>query len=209
MTNQTPQSDKNVETLVDIVTQHRDLQCRQIDDEAVAQAAEIIRSAHHDAREKVHEVIVEERHGVSRAIAKQRAQIETAKRQNFQDRENRFLDQVWDHLSTELNNRWADRQARQEWLGTAIERALSHLHPGPWTITHPPNWSTAEMDPYLDQIRTFSGAEPAFAPDEDLQVGVRIQANDVTADASPLGLLANRQEISAMLLAELFTEDGS
>lgn len=209
MKNQTPQSDKNVETLLDIVIQHRDLQCRQIDDEAATQAAEIIRSAHQDAREKVHEVIVEERHGASRALTKQRAQIETAKRQNFQDRENNFLDQVWDHLGTALTNRWADEQARHDWIGAAVERALSHLQPGPWTITHPATWSAAEMESYVEQIRAFSGADPAFRADADLLAGVRIQANDVTVDASPLGLLANRQEISAMLLAEMFTEDGS
>jgi hypothetical protein len=209
MTDQTPQSDKNVEALLDIVTQHQNQQCRQIDDEAAIQAAEIIRSAHHDAREKVHQVIVEERHNAQRAIAKQRAQIETENRQNFKDSENHFLDQVWEHLSTALNHRWTDPKARREWLSGTLEHALKHLQPGPWTITHPLDWSAAEIDAYLDQIRVFSGSEPTFAPDADLPAGVRIQANNVTADASPRGLLANHQDISAMLLAELFTEDGS
>lgn len=209
MTDQTPQSDKNVQALLEIVTQHQDQQCCQIDADAATQAAEIIRSAHHDAREKVHEVIIEERQNALRALAKQRAQIETEKRQNLKDSENHFLDQVWDHLNTALNHRWTNPEARREWLSGTLEHALRHLQPGPWTITHPLDWSVAEIDAYLDQIRAFSGSEPTFTPDADLTAGVRIQANNVTADASPQGLLANRQDISAMLLAELFTEDES
>lgn len=209
MTARTPASDNSVDALLAVVIQHRDQHCRQIDDEADVQARDIIKAAHREARKKVHEVIVDERRRGNNAINQQRAKIETAKRKSRQVLENNFLNIVLKLLETELDKRWDTPSARHDWVGATVERALNHLHPGPWSIEHPPGWSIRELDPFLEEIRTFSGAEPAFTASAELRAGLLIQANDAKVDASLAGLLVNRNEISAQLLAELFAENGS
>lgn len=204
-------TDEKVAALLDVVTQHRDAECAAIDRSAAVQSDEIVKTAHRDARTKVSAVIADERRNGKLAIDKQNAQIETAKRQNFQDRENAFLAAAWPELRAELDQRWADVATRKAWIAATIERACAHLNPGAWRIEHPSNWSPDELNALGDRIREFSGSDPAFQVVEDVKVGVRIIANDVMVDATADGLLANRREISALLLAELFSdaEDAS
>lgn len=209
MTERAPTPDSSVDALLAVVIRHRDQNCRQIDDVADAQARDIIKAAHREARKKVHEVIVDERRSRNDAINKQRAKIDTARRQARQEHENNFLNIVWKLLETELDKRWNAPSARHDWVVATVERALNHLHPGPWSIEHPPGWSVRELDPFLDEIRIFSGAVPVFAANAALRAGLLIQANDAKVDASLTGLLANRNEISALLLAELVAESGS
>jgi len=206
MTDHQPPVSENVDAMLDLVRRNCEDQCRAIDAEAKQNARDIIASAHKEARVKVHDVIVEERRNGQRAIDKQRAKIETAKRQNFQDQENAFLHVIWQQLKRELVHRWQDDAARQDWLRCAVDQALGHLHPGGWRIEHPQNWSPVELGPYLDRIKSFSGDEVAFVAVKDFDVGVRIQANGVVVDATLSGVLADQKEIAAVLLAELFLD---
>ena len=204
MTDNRPQANDKVDAMLDMVRRNCDEQCRTIDADAAEQARDIVASAHKEARAKVHDVIVEERRNGQRAIDKQRAKIETAKRQNFQDRENAFLDVIWQQLERELINRWQDDAARQDWLRGAVDQALGHLHPGGWRVEHPQNWLPDELTPYLDRIKAFSGDEVAFVAVKDFDVGVRIQANGVLVDATLSGVLAAQNAIAATMLAEIF-----
>lgn len=206
MTEKQLSESENVDAMLDLVRRNCEDQCRTIDAEAEQHAHEIITSAHTEARAKVHDVIVEERRNGLRAIDKQRAKIETAKRQNFQDQENAFLHVIWQQLNGELVNRWEDDDARQDWLRSAVDQALGHLHPGGWRVEHPQNWSPDELAPFLDRIKAFSGDDVAFVAVKDFDVGVRIQANGVIVDATLSGVLADQKEIAAMLLAELFLD---
>ena len=199
-------NDDKVDAMLDMVKDHCAQQCRIIDDVAQAEAHDIIASAHKDARSKVHDVIVEERRIGQRAIDKQRAKIETAKRQNLQDRENAFLDVAWQQLNIDLGKRWLDDAGRKEWLSGIVDQALAHLHPGAWRIEHPHSWSPNELKSDLDRIKAFSGADPEFVSTPDFDIGVRIQANGVIVDATLSGVLADEKEIAAMLLAELFLD---
>lgn len=202
---QLPESE-NVDAMLDLVRRNCEDQCRTIDAQAQQHARDIIASAHTEARAKVHEVIVEERRNGLRAIDKQRAKIETAKRQNFQDQENAFLHVIWRQLKDELVKRWQDDDARQDWLRSAVDQALGHLHPGGWRVEHPHNWSPDELAAHVDRIKAFSGDEVAFVAVQDFDVGVRIHANGVVVDATLSGVLADEKEIAAMLLAELFLD---
>ena len=201
-----PQADEKVEAMLDMVKRNREEQCRIIDAEAEQQARDIIARAHKDARAKVHEVIVEERRNGLRAIDKQRAKIETAKRQNLQDQETAFLDQVWQQLERELIARWQDTTARQAWIGGAVDQAVAHLHPGTWRIEYPTNGSPDELKPFVERIKAFSGAEPELVAVMNFDTGVCIEANGVRVDATLAGVLADEKEIAALLLAELFAD---
>jgi len=206
MTDNQPQANENVDAMLDMVKRNCEEQCHTIDAQAAEQARDIVARAYKDAREKVHDVINEERRSGQRAIDKQRAKIETAKRQNFQDRENAFLDAVWQQLENELVNRWQDADGRYAWLSGAVDQAVAHLHPGAWRVEHPQSWSVKELDPFVDQIKTFSGDEVAFIPTADFEIGLRIQANGVIVDATLAGVLSDQKEIAALLLAELFLD---
>lgn len=198
--------DAKMDALLETVRRHRDEQCNVINEDAQAQARAIVARAHQDARTKVHGAIVEERRSREDAIEKQHARVETAKRHDRQDNENAFLDTVWQQLMANLHSRWEDESARRAWLNATVERALAHLHPGPWQIDHPMAWQSAELDSLIDQIIKFSGEAPSFVPVPDLEVGIRVTANGATIDGSLVGVIANRGEISAMLLAQLLRD---
>ncbi|HEY9081378.1 hypothetical protein [Magnetovibrio sp.] len=206
MSDNQSQADEKVEAMLDMVKRNREEQCRIIDAEAEQQARDIIARAHKDARAKVHEVIVEERRNGLRAIDKQRAKIETAKRQNLQDQENAFLEKVWQQLERELIARWQDATARQAWIDGAVDQAVAHLHPGAWRIEYPTNGSLDELKPCIERIKAFSGAEPKLIAVTNFDTGVCIEANGVRVDATLAGVLADEKEIAALLLAELFAD---
>lgn len=206
MTDAPKQPDAKLDALLASVIRHRDEQCRAIDEDAEDQAQAIVMRAYQDARTKVHDVIFEERRSVKRAIDKQHARIETAKRQNLQDTERAFLDAGWQQLMTALRRRWNDDASRRDWVAGVVDLALAHLHPGSWRVEHPLNWPPAELEPFLEQILSFSGDAPRFESAPDLEVGIRITANGAMVDASLKGVTADREEISAMLLAQLFQD---
>jgi len=206
MTDTPSQPDAKLDALFATVARHSDEQCREIDRDAETQACDIVARAHRDARVKVHEAIVEERRNGARAIGQQRARIETAKRHNLQDKENAFLDAAWQQLTAALRTRWRDEAARRDWVGGVVELALSRLHPGAWKVEHPADWSPTELDPFMEKITSMSGAAPQFEAVPELELGIRIAVNSVTIDGGLAGVTADRNEVSAMLLAQLFQD---
>lgn len=208
MNDETAQPGEKLDALLDTVRRHAEEEGRAIDERAAQEARAIVARAHQDARAKVHAAIVLERENGARALEKVRARIETTKRQKFQDAEAAFLDLCGPHLEQALAARWADADQRRAWLAAALRRALEHLHPGRWHIEGPAGWAVEELAPFIPSIAEVSGAEPLVTTSPGLGAGLRIAANGAVVDASPAGVLADRGEIAALLLAELFESKG-
>lgn len=202
MTDTPAPMDTKTDALLATVRRHAEDSLRTIDDETRTKAQDIIAEAHKGARAKVHDAIASERMIGGQAIDKQRARIETAKRQALQDKESAFLGTAWEQLNAALLARWQDSGSRAQWLGDIVDAAKTHLHPGPWSIEHPSDWSTDEFAPF----REACADEVSFTAVDDLNAGLRITANAATVDGSIEGLTSDRNEISATLLAELFQD---
>ena len=67
---------------------------------------------------------------------------------------------------------------------------------------HPTGWSAPDQGQFLS---AFAGAEDAvrFAENSGIPAGLRIAGGDVSLDATPEGLLADRASVAAQFLAEL------
>lgn len=202
MTDTPAAMDTKTDALLATVRRHAEDNLRTIDIEAHTKARDIVAEAHRDARAKVHDAIASERLIGGQAIDKQRARIETAKRQALQDKESAFLETAWEQLNTALLARWKDTDSRAQWLSDIVNGARTHLHPGPWTIEHPSDWNTDEFTPF----RGACADAVSFTAANDLNAGLRITANAATVDGSIEGLTTDRNEISATLLAELFQD---
>lgn len=206
MTDQTEKRDEKKDALLAMVRRNAEAAARDVDAEAVDKARDIVARAHAEAREKMHTAIQKERREGVKALERQRARIETAKRQTLQDKEHAFLDAVWERLPGALRTRWRDPSGREAWLGAIVDWGMKHLRPGAWEIEHPKDWAPSEFDPYKDQVHGFSGAAVQFVAVPDLDAGIRIKANGAVVDGGIAGASADTAGISAMLLAELLDD---
>lgn len=193
-----------LDVMLDKARRHGEEACRAIDAEAQEEARAIVARAHKDARARVHGAIVLERQNGKSGLEKVRARIETDKRQNLQDKEHTFLAEAWLRLDTAIKARWHDPVHRAAWVAAAVTRATETLQPGTWAVQHPIGWDTAELDLHLDTIAGHGETKPQFEACENLALGLRISVGGAVLDAGAEGILADRDHISALLLAELF-----
>lgn len=193
-----------LDVMLDKARRHGEEACRVIDAEAQGEARAIIARAHQDARARVHAAIVLERQNGKSGLEKVRARIETDKRQNLQAKEHAFLAEAWLRLDAAIKARWQNATHRATWIAATVMRATETLQPGTWAVQHPVGWNTAELGPHLDTVAAHGGAKPQFEASEDLDVGLRISVGGAVLDAGAEGILADRDHISALLLAELF-----
>lgn len=192
-----------MDALLELLQEHADQRCEQIRREAGEQARELVRNAYREARQHVHRGIEEERLHARRRIEAARAQLETRNRQHYRDAVSHTLKRAWNRLQRALTLRWKSSDGRRQWVGSLVERALASLPQAPWRIEHPSDWATDELGKWQSRIETRSGAQCVFAVDEDLSAGLRICAGGACLDGTLHGLLANREEIEAQLLAHL------
>lgn len=194
----------NLDAMLAKVRTQAESECSAVASDARAEAEAILKRAHKDARIKVHEAVEHERRAAIRDIGKMQARIDTDKRQRLQTSELTYLDEAWKTLRDTIQQRWDDPEDRAQWVASVVTHTAENLQPGSWVIEHPEGWDTKEMDPHLDSIEDNSGDQPAYRPDASMSSGLRVHVGEAVLDASPGGILADQDHISALLLAELF-----
>lgn len=204
MNNDMQSDTANLEAMLDKVRTQSEAECNAIASDARAEAEAILKRAHKDARIKVHEAVEHERRAAIRDISKMQARIDTDKRQRLQTSELTYLDEAWKDLRAALQQRWDTPEDRAQWVASAVTHTAENLQPGSWVIEHPEGWDTNEMNPHLDTIEDNSGDQPTYRPDPSMSSGLRVHVGEAVLDASPGGILADQDHISALLLAELF-----
>jgi hypothetical protein len=173
---------------------------------AEQQAHALIAQAHAAARRRVHEAIVELRREGARRLARAKAQVETQARQRAQQHAVAVIRRAWPMLADALVARWRDPAARLAWADGVARCARDRLRTGPWTVEHPAYWSADEQRNF--RIALGAGEDAiTFAPDGDIAAGIRIKAAEAKLDATPQGLLVDRQTVAALLLAEIAATD--
>ncbi len=186
--------------LVQRITRHQQEACQQILETARLEADDIIALAEAEAKRREALVTEAEEGRLAETEATLRARQATEVRQHRLHQTQAMLEQGWTLLLAQLTQRWADAGQRALWLATLRQRAEQTLAPGDWSVHHPPAWNPAEWG--------ASSAAVAFHPDEHLTAGLRIGCRGAWLDGSLQGMMANRRELSARLLAQLEKDEA-
>ncbi len=194
--------------LLNVVDQFRDNRRDQILQDAQTQAHDIIRQAYQKARARLHVSIMEEReHGFHELISAE-AQLQTQQRQLRQQDDLAMLQRVWPILEQTLIARWHDTAQRGLWIDQVLADAFRVLPAAPWRVEHAVGWPVDEQQTRVASIQQHTGHAPQFIPTEDIVAGLRINVESATLDGSLQGLLVNRSDIEALLLAHCHREQG-
>lgn len=194
--------------LLNVVDQFRDTRRDQILLDAQTQAHDSIRQAYRKARARLHVSIMEEReHGFHELISAE-AQLQTQQRQLRQQDDMALLQRVWPLLEQTLAARWRDAAQRALWIDQIITDALRVLPAAPWRVEHAVDWPADEQQTLAASIQQHTGHAPQFIPIKDIVAGLRINVESATLDGTVQGLLVNRSQIEALLLAHCHTAQG-
>lgn len=185
--------------LLALVDAHRSRECAALLDKARAEAAAELRQAHAQARASMRRGFAEARERRAARIATARAELATHERLAEQQRLLTLLDEAWPLLADELSRRWVEPELRSRWVARTAELARSLLPPGPWRIVYAPGWPEAERR----SLAATLAVAPAFIADSSHRAGLSIACRASLIDATLEGLLADRAEVGAQLLAEL------
>jgi hypothetical protein len=170
---------------------------------AEEEAAGIADAAKRSSRERLRTAVRAMRTERRARLNTAHARLEAARRGKQQALQAAMLDEAMTELSGALEKRWHDAKDRQVWCLSLVDEAKDRLEPGLWTIEHPADWDAGANTDLVDTLKNASGSLPAFEPDSEIGVGIRIRAGDSCLDGTIDGLLARRTKIEAVLLALL------
>lgn len=191
-----------VAALKQILEQSRNAKCREVHEQAEAQAAEIRRRARALARDRVSKAAHEERARLEREVRMVEAEIETEQRRRARKRDTALIAAGREALARALEARWEGKAERAEWVQATLSEAASVLLGKRWTLEHPADFAAEERDAALALAREKFGAEIEAVAAEDLDKGLRIRSAGASVDMSITGLLSNERVIEGELLAE-------
>lgn len=197
--------DAQTQRLFQLVEDYREQRCSTLLDRANQQARELLQQARRDALQRVREAVAAERARGRERIETAEARVQTRHRQREQQQTLMTLERAWPRLEAALEAKWNDATARHEWVSNAVHQALQTLPSHTWTLSHPPGWDSGELDEFTAAIRAHCGAPPDVCADELVKAGLRLCCGGACVDATSAGLLADRDRITARLLARLST----
>ncbi|MBF0462371.1 MAG: hypothetical protein HQL87_13370 [Magnetococcales bacterium] len=184
-----------LQRIVQHITQQQQQACQQILAEARATAARIVATAEAEAVRRTAAAQEAEERRLAEAQATVQARQETEDRQHRLQQTQAVLEQGWTLLLEQLAQRWASAEHRALWLAMLVRQAQQTFPLGDWTVQHPPAWDPEEL--------RLLHPDPRFDSDPHLTAGLRIGCRGAWLDGSVQGMMANRRELSALLLAQL------
>ncbi|MDE2148459.1 MAG: hypothetical protein KGJ55_01245 [Gammaproteobacteria bacterium] len=177
-------------------------ECAEIENRTEAQIRDILRDARRQARQRVVRALAAQRAELDSRCASERAAVETRLRRRHQQLSRQALDQGWGLLHAELIRRWQSAPERQEWAQAALRSAQSRLVARCWRVHCPPDWPIAQRQAASAAIGT-EAVKLQWQDDPAMACGLRIAADGACVDATPAGLLAQRDRIEGRLLAAI------
>jgi hypothetical protein len=195
--------------LLRLVQDERDKACRRILTDAGERTRVIRRDAYRRERAALHERVDAERRraqGLLRAASAQRA---TAERRLGEQADARLIAAAWPRLRAQLAERWANAETRGQWVSTALEQARRRLPHAAWIIRHAAGWPESERAQALAVIGQAGIPAPALRADGALTAGLVISAGGAVLDMSLEGLVLDRAQVEARLLALAKADTGA
>lgn len=191
------------ERLLVLVTQHQNQRCQQILQEAGQQAKVMIETAKRTAKQQIEHALKTEEIRRETALKNVRAQYASELRHSRLSRTRDLLDRGWILFASALLKRWQEPETRREWLVSLIHQSTRLLPVASWFIEHPPQWDSNEWLILHTQLYPDGQEKPLFKSDTQIQAGLRVGCRGAWLDGTQNGIMANRQEIEAQLLARL------
>lgn len=188
------------QALLALIERDRTNRCAAILDAARDAARVLLAEAHRRARERVRAAYAEERDRRSARVAAAQAELSTRLRAAGQQRSRALLARAWARLPVALEWRWLDAEARERWVEDAITHALRVLPPGVWRIEHAPGPTENEKATLASELRT-KGIHVSLSEIDSLRAGLRVSAGSTAIDNTLDGMLSDREEIGARVLA--------
>ena len=194
---------RQADALLALVEADRAKRCDAIEAEARATTASLSREAHGRARERMRAAFAEERERMRARVAAARANLETRRRVAANAFAAAQIAAGAAKLPAALDARWADAAARRAWVDDAVRQALALLGPGAWRIVHASGWPRAEREALAARLAQDHGTQVTFVEDASAGAGLAVAAGGNVVDGTRTGLLADRDEVGALLLAVL------
>lgn len=182
--------------LVEADRKTRESALRQAADQA---CAEILRAARAAARERSHAALAEERRRRSRALSATAARLANEERQSEQQVHAALLALAWQRLPRLLDARWAEPEARRDWIAHVFAAARLALPAGAWILVHGPGLSESDRET-LAELAAEAGVSLELVADPAIHGGLKLRAGGNVIDGTAAGLLADRAAIGARLL---------
>lgn len=192
-----------IERLLEVVQDYRTQHCQEIMEQSRLDAQDIIREAYKTARQRLHQDVLDSRERVRQELAATRAQQHTLDMHQQYKIKRQFLDQAWDLLITQMDQRWRIAAQRQLWVNLVLDKAKLRLPIGQWLIEYPRDLTQDERNELEHVVLQHTGIAPQLNTDNAIRAGIRIGANGAVVNGTITGLTTDRTRIEAELLAQL------
>jgi hypothetical protein len=195
--------DMQVYALLGRLGAEREESCRSLIAEAEAQAAEQLADARKRARQRVRWAVREKRERVADHCRRVRVDLETQRRDRDFQCLSAALQAGLARLPAVIEARWRDPAARQRWCEAAVADAARVLGRGGWRVEHARGPVGDERDRLASLVAARGGDDGVLVESPALRAGLRILLGGASYDASLEGLVAQRAQLEAALLAEI------
>lgn len=200
--------DVQVETLLALVNERRAQRTRDIRAKSEALVQEILQTAHAEARENLHQAVARERERVTQALRQARARAELETRQRAQRETVTLLKHMWERIGAALEARWVAQRERAAWIAAAVQQAAQLLPDRPWRMEHAAGVQREEQPRDEAQVAGVA-RDVEWHLEPRIRAGVRVRTSGATLDATVEGLLAVREDIEALFLADYLAAGAS
>jgi len=194
--------DAQLQRLLEIVKDYQQKQCETLLSQARHQSRQIIRHTYSNARRRLRDHILEDRQKLTESVSSTRAKRHTFAMQQKHQANRKFLDDAWELLKTNLQQRWNDQHKRQLWIQSIVEVALNYLPASEWRIAHGKSWIEADQNQFIDTIKVKADKKLVFEAQDEISAGILISAAGASVDGTLQGLLSDRERIESEFLAQ-------
>jgi hypothetical protein len=149
------------------------------------------------------QAFVDERRLRDQRVQAAHANLQTRRRLAAQQRATALLAEAWVCLPDALLARWCALETRRQWITRIVARARTSLLGVAWRIAHAPDWTAAEREELSRDLAREVGTAPEFRVDEGIRAGLRIAGAGAVVDGTLDGIMRDRAENGARLLAFL------
>lgn len=198
-----------LEHLLGVIDHHRQERCDALLEQARSQAQQIIKQAHHDARNRFHQHALDTRESMRRQLASAESQHQTRLRQQRQQVDQALLTRAWPPLREALLHRWQDETQRRRWIDHLVQLATAKLLANDWRIEHPADMTASDREAVQSMLRKRMDCRTEFTASTEIVAGMRICAGNTCVDGTLEGLLRDHRRIEALLLARINTQPES
>jgi len=196
-------ADRQAQALIDAIDKRRQDERERILNEAREEARSITKRAYRHARERFHDAAEDLRRDRAKRMDQAKAQRDTEQRQRHQSALADIVETAWPKLSETLTERWQSPEHRETWAKDALASAAYRLKPEGWRVLYPAQ-TTSDFADDLKSWLDGKGVDDAETEAcEDIEAGLRIEADGATLDASGPALLAQAGRVQAALIAEI------